>query len=311
MFRMSLTTLLVTALLSPAWAGSEAQRDIVDTAVAAKSFQTLTAALKAADLAGALKAEGPFTVFAPTDAAFAKLPKGTVEQLLKPENLERLQAVLAFHVLPARFDSADLLRNRGPQTLSGNSLKVSFNAGRMGIQNASFVATDIECTNGVIHVIDTVLLPPAKPIDVRTAARQTLELAIERGVPVFNAGNAEACASIYEVAVRAVVGMAGDGLKASERTTLDAAITALGSETNQKNRAWALRRTMNRVLLSMGAAPEGKAKVPVKTTKTTKSKPLIESALPAGFPAPGPVGEAILKEYPKYRAARAEGRTSF
>ena len=308
MFRMSLTTLLVTALLSPAWAGSEAQRDIVDTAVAAKSFQTLTAALKAADLAGALKAEGPFTVFAPTDAAFAKLPKGTVEQLLKPENLERLQAVLAFHVVPGRLDTADLLRNRDPKTLGGSLLSVSLRAGRIGIQGASFVSTDIACTNGVIHVIDRVLLPPAKRVDARTAARQTLELAIERGVPVYNAGSPAACASIYELAVRAVAGMARTGLQAKEQAVLESAIAALATETDPKKRAWSLRRSIDRVLNSMDAAPERKAKAAVKTAKF---KPLIEAPLPAGFPAPGPVGEAVLKEYPKYRAARAEGRASF
>jgi uncharacterized surface protein with fasciclin (FAS1) repeats len=311
MFRMNLIALLSAALFSPAVADEKPQRDIIDTAVAAKSFKTLAAALKAADLIGALKAEGPFTVFAPTDAAFAKLPEGTVAQLLKPENREKLQAVLAFHVVPGRLDTADLLRNRERKSLGGPTLSVSLRAGRLGIQDASFVTTDIACTNGVIHVIDSVMLPPAKRIDARTAARQILELAIERGVPVYNDGNPAACASIYEIAVRAVAGMAGSAIQKQELAMLEAAIAAIPAGKNDKSRAWDLRRAMDRVLISMDADTNKSDRTTKAQPKAEGFQPLIEAELPKGFPAPGPVGETVLKDYPKYRAARADGRASF
>ena len=135
--------------------------DIVDTAVAAGSFKTLTTALEAAGLIDALKGNGPFTVFAPTDEAFAKLPAGTIESLLKPENKEKLKAILLYHVVPGRVTAHDVMKlnNQKVKTLEGASLKVTTTGG-VRVQNANVTKTDIEATNGVIHVIDTVLLPP-------------------------------------------------------------------------------------------------------------------------------------------------------
>ncbi len=135
-----------------------AKKDIVDTAVAAGSFKTLAAALQAADLVDALKGPGPFTVFAPTDEAFAKLPAGTVEDLLKPENKAKLQAILTYHVVPGKVMAADVLKLTSAKTLQGQSLTVSTKSG-VSVDNASVIQTDIACSNGVIHVIDTVVLP--------------------------------------------------------------------------------------------------------------------------------------------------------
>ena len=132
--------------------------DIVDTAVAAGSFKTLVAAVKAAGLVETLKGEGPFTVFAPTDEAFAKLPEGTVADLLKPENKEKLVAILTYHVVPGKLTAADVLAASELKTVNGKSAKISADGGAK-IQNASIVATDIECANGIVHVIDTVILP--------------------------------------------------------------------------------------------------------------------------------------------------------
>jgi uncharacterized surface protein with fasciclin (FAS1) repeats len=133
--------------------------DIVDTAVAAGSFNTLVAAIKAADLVGTLKGPGPFTVFAPTDAAFKKLPKGTVENLLKPENKNKLVKVLTYHVLPGKVTSSEIAGKRlSAATLEGDKLNIDARHG-VKVNNAHVVKADVAADNGVIHVIDAVLLP--------------------------------------------------------------------------------------------------------------------------------------------------------
>ncbi len=134
------------------------QHDIVDTAVEAGSFNTLVAAVKAAGLVDALKGEGPFTVFAPSDEAFAKLPEGTVESLLKPENRDKLTAILTYHVVPGKILSSDV-KPGSVETLQGSKLVVSSEKGALRVDQATIVATDVTATNGVIHVIDEVIIP--------------------------------------------------------------------------------------------------------------------------------------------------------
>jgi uncharacterized surface protein with fasciclin (FAS1) repeats len=134
-------------------------KDIVDTAVAAGQFKTLAAALEAADLVGTLKGDGPFTVFAPTDAAFAKLPEGTVEALLKPENRDKLVAILTYHVVPGKVEAADVVKLDEATTVNGQDVQISVADAGVRINNANVIKTDIEASNGVIHVIDTVILP--------------------------------------------------------------------------------------------------------------------------------------------------------
>jgi len=133
--------------------------DIVDTAVDAGQFNTLAAALTAAGLVDTLKGDGPFTVFAPTDAAFAKLPEGTVENLLKPENRDQLVAVLTYHVVPGKVYAADVIKLTGATTVNGADVTIAVVDGGVRIDNANVVTTDIAASNGVIHVIDTVILP--------------------------------------------------------------------------------------------------------------------------------------------------------
>jgi uncharacterized surface protein with fasciclin (FAS1) repeats len=144
-----------------ALAGAEQKKDIVDTAVAAGSFKTLAAALQAADLVGALKGAGPYTVFAPTDAAFAKLPAGTVDSLLKPENKEKLKGILLYHVVSGKVMSADIKGSAKPATLQGATLDVKAGASGVTVNGAKVTGADVVASNGVIHVIDTVVLPPA------------------------------------------------------------------------------------------------------------------------------------------------------
>jgi uncharacterized surface protein with fasciclin (FAS1) repeats len=136
----------------------EAKMDIVDTAVKAGSFKTLAAALKAAGLVDTLKGKGPFTVFAPTDEAFEKLPPGTVETLLKPENKDKLVAILTYHVVPGNVKAADVVKLKSAKTVQGQTVTIDATDG-VKINNAKVVKADIDCGNGVIHVIDTVLLP--------------------------------------------------------------------------------------------------------------------------------------------------------
>lgn len=133
--------------------------DIVDVAVSAGQFNTLAAALGAADLIGTLKGEGPFTVFAPTDAAFEKLPAGTVEMLLKPENKDQLIAVLTYHVVPGKVMAADVVKLSGATTVNGADVAIAVVDGNVRIDDATVVKTDIGASNGVIHVIDSVILP--------------------------------------------------------------------------------------------------------------------------------------------------------
>ena len=135
------------------------QKDIVDTAVAAGKFTTLAAALKAAGLVDTLKGAGPFTVFAPTDEAFAKLPKGTVEDLLKPENKEKLTAILTYHVVAGKATAADVAKMPTAKTVNGKELTLKATDAGVTVNNAKVITADVQASNGVIHVIDTVLLP--------------------------------------------------------------------------------------------------------------------------------------------------------
>ena len=155
-------TLFAAAVAAPLALSAVAAKaaDIVDTAVSAGQFETLVAAVKAAGLVDTLKGEGPYTVFAPTDEAFAKLPAGTVEDLLKPENKERLVAILTYHVVPGKVMSADLLNKQvKAKTVEGDSLSINALNGGVSVDDAKVIQADIETSNGVIHVIDTVVLP--------------------------------------------------------------------------------------------------------------------------------------------------------
>ncbi len=135
------------------------QKNIVETAKDAGSFGTLLAAAQAAGLASALTAEGPLTVFAPTDAAFAALPKGTVETLLLPENRDQLVAILKLHVVPGRVFAKEAIDRGRANTLNGESLTVRSDGNQVQVNGSSVISADIDCSNGVVHVIDTVLLP--------------------------------------------------------------------------------------------------------------------------------------------------------
>lgn len=159
--RASLISLAILA--APAVASADDMsipaKNIVETAVSAGQFTTLVTALKAAGLVGALEGKGPFTVFAPTDAAFAKLPAGTVQTLLEPKNKKKLTEILTYHVVAGDVRAADVVKLTSAKTLNGQSVTISVNGGVVKVDDATVVKTDIVASNGVIHVIDTVLMP--------------------------------------------------------------------------------------------------------------------------------------------------------
>ena len=156
---LALCAVLALAVTAEADHHEMMKKDIVDTAVANGSFETLAAALGAAGLVDALKADGPFTVFAPTDEAFAKLPAGTVESLLKPENLDKLTAILTYHVVSGDMPAASVAGSTGADTLQGSRLAFSTVDGSVMINDAKVTLADVGASNGTIHVIDTVLIP--------------------------------------------------------------------------------------------------------------------------------------------------------
>ncbi|MBB6326271.1 putative surface protein with fasciclin (FAS1) repeats [Algoriphagus iocasae] len=139
---------------------NKVEADIVDLAISQDFLTTLVAAVKAGDLVDVLKGDGPFTVFAPTNDAFAKLPAGTVENLLKPENKAQLVKILTYHVVPGKVMSSDLKNGQMAKTVEGSEIKVTLKDGKAMINNATVTAADIEADNGVVHVIDTVIMPP-------------------------------------------------------------------------------------------------------------------------------------------------------
>ncbi len=217
---------------------------IVDIAAGADQFSTLVAAVKAADLVDTLNGDGPFTVFAPTNDAFAALPAGTVEELLKPENRDQLVAILTYHVVPGRIAASDLLSTTSAATVNGQSVPVGLRVG-----DANVIATDIEASNGIIHVIDSVLLPPAAG-DASTRAMRMIDGAIQRGAPLFNNGQPAACAAVYEVAASAIL-MYEDDLPREARMALTRAMRESSRMQDAEDRAWAMRRGLDRAAMAL------------------------------------------------------------
>jgi transforming growth factor-beta-induced protein len=156
---VGLALVAMMAVVGASYSASHDAKDIVDTAVSAGSFNTLVAAVKAAGLVETLKGKGPFTVFAPTDDAFKKLPPGTLDDLLKPENKAKLAGILTYHVVPGKVMAKDVVKMKSAKTVNGQSLTISMKDKAVMVDSAMVTKTDIGCSNGVIHVIDTVVLP--------------------------------------------------------------------------------------------------------------------------------------------------------
>jgi len=156
---LTAAALALGLLFATAAATQAGEKDIIDTAVKAGKFKTLAAAVKAAGLVETLKSEGPFTVFAPTDEAFSKLPKGTIKKLLKPKNKEKLTSILTYHVVPGKVMAKDVVKLEEAKTVQGSKIDIQVSGGKVMVDGATVVKTDIKCSNGVIHVIDAVIMP--------------------------------------------------------------------------------------------------------------------------------------------------------
>jgi uncharacterized surface protein with fasciclin (FAS1) repeats len=224
------------------------QKRIPALAKDAGQFSTLLAAVSAAGLAEVLDGSGPFTVFAPTDDAFEGLPDGTVETLLKPENKQKLVNILKYHVVSGRVYAEQAAQASKANTLLGPVIETSVSADGLRINDARVMQADLDTANGVIHVIDTVLLP--KPMTPRQAMRMLID-AIERGVPIYNHGGHRQCADIYTAACQAIVDSGSEELPHSVMSGLQATLDRAKHIHHAGSRAWALRHGMDAALASM------------------------------------------------------------
>ncbi len=215
---------------------------IPEVAQEAKVFKTLLAAVKTAGLVDALSGAGPLTVFAPTDDAFAKLPAGTVESLLKPENRDQLVDILKYHVVEGRLYADDFFRRGRVNTLLDERVQVKYGDNAFQVNNSNVIATDIEAGNGVIHVIDAVLLPNTGE-STAIAASDIIRLAIDKGVPLFNQGQKAACAAIYEVAANAVLAL--PSVPREAKRPLVTALREINSTHSSSRQAWILRDALD------------------------------------------------------------------
>lgn len=231
---------------------SQSSNTIVDVAAKAGSFKTLLAAAKAAGLVELLSGEKAFTVFAPTDAAFAKLPKGLVASLLEPQNKPALIRLLTHHVVPGRVNAATAAKAGEAKSAAGTPLKFRFAAGQLQVNKVSITATDISASNGTIHIVSRVLIPSGLKLAPKTAPQSKsspiqsfVEDAIEKGTPLFNAGNTEACRSIYETAANALLTLRSKELSPGVRASLKKALVR--GKDDSRAHAWRLRKALDKI----------------------------------------------------------------
>lgn len=221
-----------------------ADKTIPEVASAAGSFGTLLAAVGAGGLAETLGSKGPFTVFAPTDEAFGALPAGTIETLLKPENKQKLVDILTYHVVPGRVYSPDALAAKNAKTLQGTTVAIAATESGANVNGARLLTTDLDASNGVIHVIDRVLIPSGKKVD----AKKMIFDAISTGVPMYNAGHHAQCASLYQRTMEKVMASTTDS---EMRSHMEMVLTAAKRETCPMERAWTLRRGMDQMYVRL------------------------------------------------------------
>ena len=220
------------------------QPTVVEIAAGNDQFSTLVAAVKAAGLADALSAEGPYTVFAPTNDAFARLDGEVVEYLLSDAGRSDLGRILLHHVVPGKLEAGTLVGRDEVTTLADTTLALEVARDRLLVGDAVVQTADIGGSNGVIHVIDRVLLPPVQ----QSPLESLLVNAIERGAPLFNNNNPEACAAVYATALEAVAAVGDFGLDAPARATLAARLKEIAMDRDVTERAWAYRRIMDAML---------------------------------------------------------------
>jgi len=228
---------------------SPSEPNLVDTADNAGTFKTLLAAVKAAGLVEALTSDKKLTVFAPTDAAFAKLPEGTIQSLLKPQNKDQLIKILTYHVIPGEVAFKDAVGLEQATALNKLDLTVNVKEGALFLNESRVINNDIQTSNGIIHVIDTVLLPPedhhASPV------KHVIISAIEKGAPLYNHGQHGACADIYELTAEALLLLPDTQLKDAQRNMLQKSLAKSQVSRSDRTRAWTMRLALNNVIASI------------------------------------------------------------
>jgi transforming growth factor-beta-induced protein len=242
------TLLLSSALLSNSL--FSAKKDIVETADSAGTFKTLIAAAQAAGLVETLKSEGPFTVFAPTDEAFAKIPKTTLEDLLKPENKATLANILKYHVVSGKVRAKKAAKLESAETVSGEQITITKSDQGLKINESNVVKADIKTSNGIIHVIDAVLLPEAiqKSLSAVHNADHIITQAIHKGVPLFNQGHHDLTAKMYMDAGMKVLHNNSPQSCDMTRKTIHSALQKASSHRCSTTQAWIMRRAFDHVL---------------------------------------------------------------
>uniref|UniRef100_UPI0036F2A27F fasciclin domain-containing protein n=1 Tax=Novipirellula artificiosorum TaxID=2528016 RepID=UPI0036F2A27F len=223
-----------------------ADKTIPATAAEAGQFKTLLAAATAAGLAEVLGSEGPFTVFAPTDEAFAKLPEGTVGTLLKPENKQKLVDILKYHVLSGRVYSEDAVAAKSAKTLEGSAISIRVTDAGAMINDSKLIATDVDASNGVIHIIDSVLMPPSKT----ASARQVIEHAVAQGASLYNSGYHSECANLYHQTMN---GLMSADIDQSLQHHMTSVIQSASQQKCDSQRAWTLRRGIDQMYAQLSA----------------------------------------------------------
>jgi uncharacterized surface protein with fasciclin (FAS1) repeats len=270
---MLASILLAAASFSVLPAPTPAVADTIPAvAVASGRLDTLVAAVTAAELVDAIGGEGPFTVFAPTDEAFARLPEGTIASLLEPQNRATLVRILKHHVVPGRLTAADLVGRDSVETLAGTPLELEVTRGRLLVADAVVETADVAASNGVVHLIDRVLMPPAEVSPLMTL----LENAVDRGAPLFNDGNPAACAAVYATALEAAVLVEGFGIDANARRRIATRLEEIESMPDAREQAWAYRRIIDSLVAAVQqgqiAAQPAPAAVPVAANKATAGR---------------------------------------
>ncbi len=241
MIQIATSVLLATTMSAAAFPTATSDTTIPEVAVASGRLDTLVAAVKAAGLAEALSGEGPFTVFAPTDAAFSRLGEDTLVGLLEPGQRETLGRILKHHVLAGRFDAARLVGMSEVETLAGTTLPLEVVRGRLLVGDAAVETADVDGGNGVVHLIDRVLLPPRAVSPLETL----IENAVNRGAPIFNDGDTASCAAIYATALEAAVLTDGFGIDAGARRRIAARLDEIAAMADTREQAWSYRRIMD------------------------------------------------------------------
>ena len=236
-----LTSLCLTATAS---SGVSADQSIPALASSSGRLDTLVAAVTAANLVDALSSEGPFTVFAPTDEAFARLDDGTIEALLAEPGRKTLSRILTHHVVPGRYEARDLVGMESVETLAGTTLPLATLRGRLLVDDSIVETANVNASNGVVHLIDRVMLPPVeiKPLE------SLLTQAIDRGVPLYNDGNPGACCAVYATALDAVTLGEGWNLNPNQVKNIQEAVNNAANMDDEGSRAWAYRRIIDALL---------------------------------------------------------------